>query len=486
MFLSMKNKILALFGTISEMLAELGKMSNKSGAIEECSAALAAILNQLDKEESSPPQSKQMLLEIQAAFAALYADGSLINDIAIKTLDKQVKVLRETVAAEIKPKLNIVFFPYKASMWDSLESIYEAAAKDSNCVAKVVPIPYYQLSNDNAFGTYEGDFFPSHIPITHYNAYSLENEQPDIIYVHNIYDEYNTLTRVHEMYFTSNLKQYTEMLVYVPYHVSSFVLPVEGDRSMAYDIPTIKNVDKVIIVNEPLKQMAIRSGVPEGKLLAMGSPKLDALNKALNTEIEYPLEWRERIAGKTVYLINTEVMFFASNVHFRLEWLTHFFNIPRIDNDSIIIWRPHPLTQISVMKYSPNLTEYYVNLTDSIRNKDPLYKHIILDESADYIPALMAADVMITHVGSLLISYLLTEKKVLFWGDKMPENSLVPSNAFYYAFNPNEPWYELVKSFSAGNDPLAENRKGLASKIYVNSDGSSGAKIYQEIKDCVL
>jgi len=65
---------------------------------------------------------------------------------------------------------------------------------------------------------------------------------------------------------------------------------------------------------------------------------------------------------------------------------------------------------------------------------------------------------------------------------EMPKGSVVPDNAFYYFYNEKEPWYELVGKINEGYDPLVENRKGIASKIYKNSDGTSGEKIYQKIK----
>ena len=59
-------------------------------------------------------------------------------------------------------KKEIVFLPYKASMWDSLESVYLAAKEDENCDAYVVPIPYYDKNADGSLGEmhYEGSEYP--------------------------------------------------------------------------------------------------------------------------------------------------------------------------------------------------------------------------------------------------------------------------------------------------------------------------------------
>ena len=37
----------------------------------------------------------------------------------------------------MKVRKEVVFLPYKASMWDSLESVWKAAEEDPDCVAYV-------------------------------------------------------------------------------------------------------------------------------------------------------------------------------------------------------------------------------------------------------------------------------------------------------------------------------------------------------------
>mgnify|MGYP001012927917 CR=1 FL=1 len=121
-----------------------------------------------------------------------------------------------------KGKLKVAFFPYKISMWDSLETIYEAALEDKDCIVDVVPIPYHEKSIEELTFKYEGDRFSNVLNFRHYTEYNIEYEKPDIVFVHNIYDQNNTITRVYEKYFTSYIKKHTRMLVYVPYHIPSF------------------------------------------------------------------------------------------------------------------------------------------------------------------------------------------------------------------------------------------------------------------------
>ncbi|MFE4712059.1 hypothetical protein ACFRAM_14410 [Paenibacillus sp. NPDC056722] len=487
MFLNKKTRIINLLDSISQMQGLLTNLSDPFNAISDCLAAIEAILFQLSQEDPVPQKTIDRLQNIHHSFETILKRKSDLNESIVIHIGEQIVALREDFDREIQVKLNVVFLPYKASMWDSLATVYEAAVKDENCVATVVPIPYYKLSQEEVIPTYEGELFPNDIPITHFNDYILEEQQPDIIFVHNIYDEYNTITRVHEHFFTSNLKQYTDMLVYVPYHISSFIAPNEETHSLAYDLPTVENVDKIILVGEYLKEAAIRNGVPPEKLLVLGSPKLDAIVNAMKKETPTPIEWGKNLENKTVYLINTGCMFFSGVPFEALERLVDFLSIPKIDERSVVIWRPHPLTKISIMKYAPYLLDYYVNLTEKfIKAKDPLYSRVIFDETEDYIPSLKAADVLISSDGSLLRSYVLTGKKVLFWDEKEPAGSLLPPDIFYYAFDRSEPWYQLVKKFPAGYDPLAKNRINVAANVYENIDGTSGAKIYAAIKECLF
>ena len=89
-----------------------------------------------------------------------------------ENLNAQLHVIEDSVRDDIKGKWEIVFLPYKVSMWDSLESIWKRAFEDDDFDAYVVPIPYYDRNPDRTFGEYhyEGKLFPADVPITHYEG----------------------------------------------------------------------------------------------------------------------------------------------------------------------------------------------------------------------------------------------------------------------------------------------------------------------------
>ncbi len=492
MLLRKKKRIHKLLDAVLDILNILNRLQDKKSAFMDCIGVIHAVLEELKKEKMIPTETISQLKIVKNNLHELMEKNILTDLAGVDDLMKGVKIAQSILKKEVRVKLNIVFLPYKVTMWDSLETIYAEALRDPECEVKVVPIPYYELSRTERTFRYEGDQFPKEVHITHYSQFNLEEEEPDIIFVHNIYDQYNTITQVSEEYFTSNLKKYTDMLVFVPYHISSFINN-KGTKYLAYSVPTIKNVDKVILSSEHVKEAAIRDGVPQEKLLVLGSPKFDHIVNAMKEGIEYPEGWEEKLEGKTVFTLNTGCLFFANHSYHRVSLLSNLLNIPSIAENSVLIWRPHPLTRASIKQYTPDLLSYYDILVKEYLAKEFIYKNVIFDETEDYLPALIAADVLITvGDGSLLRAYLATGKKVIFVHNDIPvnpsffSNSIIPSKGFYYYYNQDEPWQEIVKKMANGDDSLKEHRRDLLERSYVNTDGTCGAKVYRAIKEHVL
>ncbi|MDE7022193.1 MAG: hypothetical protein K2P23_15025, partial [Lachnospiraceae bacterium] len=238
----------------------------------------------------------------------------------------------ENAIAHITVKKEVVFLPYKASMWDSLESVYLAAREDKNCDAYVVPIPYFDKKQDGSLGElhYEGGEYPSNIEITDYRTYHLEERHPDVIYIHNPYDDWNNVTCVPENYFSRNLCHCTDCLVYIPYFIleetdKNNQKKIEGIKHFCF-LPGTIYAHKVIVQSEDMRQIYINEyikvakplGLPaerkmlEEKILGLGSPKLDKVRNTQKEHLEIPDEWRrliEKPDGTWKYIIfyNTSI-----------------------------------------------------------------------------------------------------------------------------------------------------------------------------------
>ena len=67
------------------------------------------------------------------------------KDEAFACLDEAERISQgvEEIIRNIPLHSQILFLPYKASMWDSMESVYLAAVQDPSCEALVMPITYF-------------------------------------------------------------------------------------------------------------------------------------------------------------------------------------------------------------------------------------------------------------------------------------------------------------------------------------------------------
>ncbi len=275
-----------------------------------------------------------------------------------KRLNKQLVRIENSVKSAIEDRLEIVFLPYKASMWDSLESVWMAADADKNCDTYVVPIPYYDRNSDGSLGQYhyEGNELPDYVSIVHYNHYSLEKRRPDIIYIHNPYDDYNYVTTVDPRYYSRELKKYTDMLVYIPYYSTT------GGMSEAQMFcPAYRSADYIIMQAQKYRKFFDPS-LPEDKMQAFGSPKFDRIIRICNNPPEPPEEWKEKMKGRKVYFYNTSINGMLSDTESFLKKMKYVFDCFEGREDTCLLWRPHPLLESTLDSMRPQYKSAYGTL----------------------------------------------------------------------------------------------------------------------------
>ena len=202
-----------------------GKKIQKEKILElltDCQETAIAMGQEIEAIYGEGTESVQKLEEY---CESLYQMTLVLSDLErrrgiLRDLTGQIQQFQNLVSEQISDKLEVVFLPYKAAMWDSLESVWMAAAADENCETYVVPIPYYERNPDGTFSKYhyEGEELPDYVPVTYYENYEIEKRWPDIVYIHNPYDQYNYVTSIDPRFYSYELKKRTDMLVYIPYY----------------------------------------------------------------------------------------------------------------------------------------------------------------------------------------------------------------------------------------------------------------------------
>ncbi len=358
-----------------------------------------------------------------------------------KILRKELLRVENSVKNDIPVRREVVFFPYKAAMWDSLESVYLAAKEDPDCDAYCVPIPYFERNEDNSLGImhYEGSEYPANIEITDWQAYDLEERRPDVVFIHNPYDGLNYITSVHPRYYAENLKKYTDQLVYIPYFILSEISPDDPDREKKIEdmevfcfLPGTIYADKVVVQSEDMRQIYINKYLKkakdyglqgkhlnrvylEQKFWGLGSPKYDRVAAIIKEDLDIPQEWLRVIekpdqSWKKIVLYNTGVTTLLTH---NMKWVDKIENVLktfRENQDEVaLLWRPHPLVESTMKSMRPEVLEKYM-----ILKKQYLAEGWgIYDETADVGRAVVLSDAYYGDNSSVVQLYEQTGKLIM-------------------------------------------------------------------------
>lgn len=371
----------------------------------------------------------------------LYKINMQLEEISAQKLYKQLEGILLKTQNEIshmQVRKEIVFLPYNASMWDSLESVYLVAKEDEDCDTYVIPVPYYDKMPDGRFGEmhYEGDQFPKNIEITSYQEYNLEEHHPDAIYIHNPYDNCNNVTSLPEYYFCRNLKKYTDCLVYIPYFILKEIEPEDQNSIDAMKhfcfLPGTIWADKVIVQSEKMRQIYINEYIKaakecglngehtdkkrlEEKILGIGSPKLDKIQSREGKDLEIPDEWLKVIekpdgTWKKIIFYNTSINALLHSDEKMLVKMRNVFRIFKEEQEIIaLLWRPHPLISATIKSMRPKLWREYEQLVQEYKKEG----WGIYDDSADMERAVMLSDAYYGDRSSVVQVYQETGKPIM-------------------------------------------------------------------------
>ena len=348
-------------------------------------------------------------------------------------LTAELSQIEDSIKKQISVKTEVVFLPYKASMWDSMESVWRAADAEPGCDAYVIPIPYYDKKPDGSFEAfhYEGGMYPDYVPITDYRDYQFAQRQPDIIFIHNPYDEYNYLTSVHPFFYARNLKPFTEKLVYIPYFIMGEPDP-DNKEEVEYishfcTTPGVIYGDKVIVQSEAMRQVYVNVMTKfmeghgfvrqdwEEKILSLGSPKTDKVLTVGREDQKIPEEWMKVIKKKDgslkkVVMYNTGLSTFLQNSRQYLDKMRDVFRIFREVNHNVaLLWRPHPLLRDTIRTMRESLADDYERLLEEYCREG----WGIYDDSGNLNRAIAVSDAYYGDGSSVVQLYEKVKKPVL-------------------------------------------------------------------------
>ncbi|MDR1961320.1 MAG: hypothetical protein LBQ16_03465 [Gracilibacteraceae bacterium] len=345
-----------------------------------------------------------------------------VGEAGADELSQALPLLENSVRAELRPdRIEAVFLSYKAGMSDSIESVYAAAKADPGCDAYWMPIPYYERQADGSLGPMrcEGaDCYGGHIDCTDWRAYDIAARHPDMIFTFAPYDAGNYVTTVHPAFYCERLRGLTDLLVYVPYFVAA------GDVPERFaDLAGCVHAHVTAVQSEQARETYIRAfreaygdrfGAPEDKFVALGSPKYDAVLGLRPEDFPLPQSWRRLIENpdgprKKIVFYNTTVSALLGGDEKALAKLRHVLACFRECSDTVLWWRPHPLSEAACASMRPRLLAEYEKIIADYRHEG----WGIYDDAPDWRGAAAWSDAYYGDDSSLVALYGTTGKPVM-------------------------------------------------------------------------
>ncbi|SFG25770.1 hypothetical protein [Oribacterium sp. WCC10] len=425
----LKNQLAELIALLPEAHEKILESIEKNDVdtaticLSDCQNTAVAVGTKIDETEgegTTAVKSLEAYCELLFQIHQEISTGNAEKKSIQKRLKKSFIDISNKFLYEIPDTKEVVFLPYKASMWDSLESVWKKADADPLVDAKVIPIPYYDKNPDGSFKElhYEGGQFPKDVPVVFYENYNLEKNHPDEIYIHNPYDDANYVTSVHPYFYSSNIRKFTDKLVYIPYFVLEEIDPgnkaaIEGIKHFI-ETPAVINAHEVIVQSENMRKAYVECMVNltgeenreyfEQKIKGTGSPKIEKIKSMTIDDVEMPMEWKKYIyrndgSRKKIIIYNTSVGTLLQESEQMLRKMLDVFRIFKEHrNEVTLLWRPHPLIKATICSMRPQLYAAYEKIVERYKSED----FGIYDDTADMDRALVMADAYYGDQSSLV------------------------------------------------------------------------------------
>lgn len=406
----LKERILNLVLTMesaNEYLSGPWEKESAGDLFAACQEAAMQVGRMLEENEPALTDLVAALEEYCELIYRLYIGEKTERAALLDQLKKAAADIRTGIESGVsEEKVKAVFLPYNASMWDAFDSVYRAAKADPRFEVKVIPIPYYSLDPQGQplEEHYEGQEIAKYAEITDYKTWSPILERPDVVFIHNPYDDCNLVTRISERFFSSELVKYTPHLVYIPYYVT------KGKAEGSSYMPGVRNAWRIFVQNEAIREQYISEGIAAEKIAALGSPKLDMVTGAEAAEI--PEEWSV-LKGKRVFFYNTALTDILHQREAFLKKVRRVISAFRGNTDAALLWRPHPLSVATMESMTPELLEDYLSIVESFKRSGLG----VFDESGDLNRAIAVSDAYIGHISSSVSQLYEATGKPVFYVD---------------------------------------------------------------------
>ena len=150
------------------------------------------------------------------------ADGKAKDAMTLSS--SALEKVRETVQEHILERREVLFLPVGAGEWKGMKTLYRESLKETATDVFVVPLPLMKkdiigkvtMTDEEIAEAVGIEYYPEGVSYTDWMLYDIRVHCPDVIYIQNPYDERNPCLTVPPVFYASNLRRYTDKLIYIP------------------------------------------------------------------------------------------------------------------------------------------------------------------------------------------------------------------------------------------------------------------------------
>ena len=275
----------------------------------------------------------------------------------------------------------IAFLPYKFSMWDSLETVYDAAV-ERGLTTYLMPIPY--MTRGDGLWHDETHFFGKNVD----NRALLKEFAPDVVFIHYPYDDNNRVTCIDPLYSSESLKSAGYKIAYLAYCGSVWAEHIILQKG-------VKNADYIFVASEEEKGRYIELwrqkevDISKNVFCLGGLPKYEAFFKQRFNSLEF------KMSEGYIVLICGTLQTFLNEREKRIEkWLNAVKRFAQQKN-TFVIFRPHPLMEDTIKAMLP---QYQLRYEKFLKDIDEL---CYVDKSQRFQASIISADYLVSDPSSV-------------------------------------------------------------------------------------
>lgn len=294
---------------------------------------------------------------------------------------------------KLQKRREIVFIPYKASLWRGFDDLWREHSKDEDCDVIVMPEPYFikTARGEILEDCYETEGFPEAVQLTDYRQYDIASRHPDEIYIQCPYDQHDFVIGIYPPFHSDNLRKYTDCLVFVPpFDIDDIRDDDEKSLLNARNYMCSKGVmqaDRVIVKSESLRQTYVKlltefagddtaelwENKIQTRLPAYGQETEQALRKQVISTL--PEQWKKLMYDgdgreKKVVVYKNNISFILQNRDRYIEKLRSILATFEREAESItFLWIDNPIVRPVLESRYPELWQEYVSVIDEYLKK---------------------------------------------------------------------------------------------------------------------